>query len=155
MAALGGRARRVRRPRLREGAPEVVGTVSGLLLAVSVFAPWYRPELGEVFTPETASGWDATVVARIVLVLALALTASCGALVLADRGSIRLSLDASDLAVWVALGSAILAAVLVLFRMLVVPEPSELLSRDWGLFLALAASAGGLISAIALRIVHS
>jgi hypothetical protein len=155
MTALTDRARRVRRPRFQEGAPEGIGALSGLLLAASVFAPWYRPELGEVFTPETASGWDATVVARIVFVLALALTASCGALVLSERGSIHLSFDASDLASWVALGAAVLATVLVLFRMVLVPEPSDLLSRDWGLFLALAASVGALVSAIALRVVHS
>jgi hypothetical protein len=129
--------------------------VSGAVLMASVFAPWYRADLGGVFTPDSTSGWDATVIARIVLVLAVVITAG-GALLTADqRNVLELRLDTADRLAWVVLGAAVIAVGLVLYRLALPPEPREFFARDWGIFLALAGSAGAVLSGISMRFIYA
>ncbi|MDH3228072.1 MAG: hypothetical protein OEM67_13430, partial [Thermoleophilia bacterium] len=69
---------------MRSGRPQALAVASGLALIFAVFAPWYRADLGGVFTPDATSGWDATIIARIVLVLAITITLA-GAALAADQ----------------------------------------------------------------------
>jgi hypothetical protein len=129
--------------------------LSGLALIFAVFAPWYRADLGGVFTPDATSGWDATFIARIVLVLAIAITLSGVALTADQRGAAQIGLDTADRLAWIVLGAAALAVVLVLYRLALPPEPREFFARDWGLLLALVASLGAALSGATMRFIYS
>ena len=155
LSARRGSAARARRAALRSGRPQLLGLVSGVLLAFAVFAPWYRADLGGVFTPDSSSGWDATLLARIVLVLAVAIALASAALAADQRGQLDLRLDTADRLAWLVLVAAVLAVLLVAFRLVLPPEPREFFTRDWGLFLALAAGAGAAISGTTMRFVYA
>ena len=146
---------RARREVIRSGRPQALGAICGLVLAFAVFSPWYRADLGGVFTPDTTSGWEVTWLARVVLVLAVAIALSAAILTADQRGAIEIRLDAADRLAWVVLSCALLATILVVFRLAFPPEPAEFFARDWGLFLAVAACAGALLSGISLRFIYS
>src|SRR5918995_8316 len=94
--------------RLRAG--ELLAGITGLVLLVALFVPWYSDEVG------TRTGWESLGALDVVL----ALTALFGAL----------------------------AVVLVLIRVLNMPDWAT--GREWGLWVALAATlgvtAGGLLA---------
>jgi hypothetical protein len=139
---------------VRSGRPQALAVASGLTLILAVFAPWYRADLGGVFTPDTTSGWDATIIARIVLVLAIVITLAGAALAADQRGALEVKLDTADRLAWIVLGAATLAVALVLYRLALPPEPREFFTRDWGIFLALIASAGAAVSGATMRFVY-
>jgi hypothetical protein len=140
---------------VRSSRPQALAVISGLALTLAVFAPWYRADLGGVFTPDTTSGWDATIIARIVLALGVAVTLAGAALFADQRGALEVRLDTADRLAWIVLGAALLALVLVLYRLVLPPEPREFFTRDWGIFLALAASIGAALSGATMRFVYS
>jgi len=140
---------------VRSGRPQALGAISGLALAFAVFSPWYRADLGGVFTPDTTSGWDATLAARLVFFLALGIALSAAVLTADQRNVIEIRIDTANRLAWIVLGAASLAAVLVLYRLAFPPEPGEFFARDWGLYLALAASAGSVLSGISMRFIYS
>ncbi len=120
----------------------------GLLVVIGVLLPWYATNLGEPFSPETTTGWDATTAAKLALACG-ALTAVVGALsVLALRGRYWDPVVVRFLG-WMIAVAAGAALALVTFRTLVKPEPAEFLSREAGIYLALAAAALALIAGIA------
>ncbi len=129
--------------------PAVAGIVSGLLLAVAVFLPWYAANLGEPASPESASGWTATAVAKGALVLGI-LWALASALLLADYfDAYRIDSRTAEALGWLVAGSALMAGGLVAFRLLKPPEPADFLTRDFGLFVSLAAAALGVAAGFA------
>lgn len=140
---------------MRSGRPQALAVASGLALIFAVFAPWYRADLGGVFTPDATSGWDATIIARIVLVLAITITLAGAALAADQRGALEIRLDTADRLAWIVLGAAALALALVLYRLALPPEPREFFARDWGIFLALIASLGAALSGATMRFVYS
>jgi hypothetical protein len=145
--AAGARAR-LWRP--APGSAPYVGAVSGVVLMVAVFLPWYATNLGPPFASSSASGWEATGLARAALGLAVVLTVAAAALALEARGGLALTYRQADALSWAVLGAAAVAGVLVGIRLVAVPEPAELLSRQIGLYLAMAGAVGGVLSGLAL-----
>jgi hypothetical protein len=146
--------RSARRSRARQipdpggsGAP-AVGAIAGLVLAVAVFLPWYATNLGPPFSATSASGWDSTNLARVAMVMGVVLFAAAAANLLDERGIIVLDPLSSDALAWVVVGAATIALAAVGFRLLVLPDPAEFLSRQIGLYLAAAAAIAGILSGL-------
>lgn len=131
----------------RIGAP-AVGVFAGLLLVLAVFLPWYATNLGPPFAATSASGWDSTSLAKVALVMGVVLAASAGAAVLDERRVITLDGRTLDLLAWVVVGASAVALLAVGYRLLVMPDPAEFLSRQIGLYLAVAAAVGGILSGL-------
>ncbi len=129
------------------GAP-IVGVLAGLVLVVAVFMPWYATNLGPPFSATSASGWDSTNLARVAAVMGVVLFAAAAAALLDERGLIALRRRQGDALGWIVMGAAAIALVLVGYRLVVMPDPAELLSRQIGLYLAVAAAVGGILSGL-------
>jgi hypothetical protein len=120
--------------RLRVG--EVLLALSGIVLLVALFLPWYGPDL---------SGWEALGVIDVIL----ALVAACAISVSAATAFFRVA------AVPIALDALItllglVALVLALFRVLDLPDGAT--GREAGLWTALAAAAGVVVAgALSMR----
>lgn len=137
-----------RPPKARPVLPTAVTAVAAVLTAVGAFLPWYAPDTAPPLTPNSVSGWDATFAAKLLVVAALAAALAAGVLLL-DAVQ-RMALDATGvraLAVVSAVGMGV-AAVLAVLRTARLPEPADLLSRQIGLYVALAAAAVGLAAAL-------
>lgn len=131
----------------RAGTP-LVGVISGVVLVVSVFLPWYAANLGPPFSATSATGWESTDIARIVLLAGVVLAAASVLLLLEEQRVLRLD-RVGDTLVWVVLVAAVLAAVAVGYRLLVMPEPAEFLSRQIGIYIAAVAAVGGILAGLA------
>jgi hypothetical protein len=119
--------------RLRAG--EWIVGASGVALLVSLFAPWYAGQ----------TGWESLGVLDLVLVL-IALAAISIPVITAAYRVPALPLALQSLLTLVGIG--VLLA--VIFRVLNLPD--ELHGRDWGLWLALAATLGVVVGGlIAMR----
>lgn len=131
----------------RAGTP-LVGVISGVVLVVSVFLPWYATNLGPPFSATSATGWESTDIARIVLLAGVVLAAASVLLLLEEQRVLRLD-RVGDTLVWVVLVAAVLAAVAVGYRLLIMPEPAEFLSRQIGIYIAAVAAVGGILAGLA------
>jgi len=137
------------RPLTSAEGPAVIGIVSGLLLAVAVFLPWYSTNLGAPASPQSASGWAWTAIAKGVLILGI-VWALASALLLADHfDKYRIDSRTAEALGWLVTGAAVLAAGLVAFRLFQPPEPADFLTRDFGLFVSLVAAALGVAAGFA------
>lgn len=121
--------------RLRAG--ELVAGLSGLVLLVSLFLPWYGDEAG------SRSGWQSLGALDVVLAL-VALSALLIPVVTAFHRVPALPLAHQSLTTL----AGMLALLLVLIRVLNMPDWAA--EREWGLWVALAATlgvvAGGLLA---------
>jgi len=133
----------------RAGAP-YVGAVSGAVIVVAAFLPWYALTIGRPFSPASVSGWEATNLARVAVVMGVVVAVAAGAAALDERGSVPLERRLADALGWVVLVASAVAAVAVGYRLLVMPEPAEFFTRQIGLYLAAAATVGGILSGLAL-----
>ena len=125
--------------RLRLG--DVVAAVSGLLLLISLFLTWYTRDEG--FAELGFSAWEALGFIDALLFLAAALAIAVA--VLRALGNLPPRLAVSPGLVVLAAGA--LSALLVLFRLLSVPDTVDVfdiadVSRGLGIFVALVASLG-------------
>lgn len=118
-----------------------IAALSGGVLTVSPFLPWYSTDLGAVFTDGSASGWGASGLAKLVVLLGLLAGASALVLALDAKDLLDLGPEVSRLAAIVTPAAAIVALVLIAFRAMFLPGPDEFLTLDWGIYVA-AASAG-------------
>jgi hypothetical protein len=121
-----------------------------VVVVIAVFLPWYTTNLGAPFSPASVSGWDSTNFARAAVFAAAVATIAAGALALEERGSLELEPQAGEALAWVVTGAFALALVLVGYRLLVLPEPADLLSRQIGVYLATAAAVIGVVSGLGL-----
>lgn len=142
------RRRSIARPG-RGGAP-YVGAISGAVIVVAAFLPWYATNLGPPFSPASVSGWEATNLARVAVVMGVVVAVASAAAALDERGSVPLDRRVADALGWIVVVASALAAAAVAYRLLVMPEPAEFLSRQIGLYLAAAATIGGILSGLAL-----
>lgn len=133
----------------RAGAP-YVGAVSGAVIIVAAFLPWYATNLGPPFSPASVSGWEATGFARAAVAMGVVIAVAAGAAALDERGSLRLDRRIGDALGWIVVVASVVAAAAVGYRLLVMPEPAEFLSRQIGLYLAAVATIGGILSGLAL-----
>lgn len=130
-------------PLASPAGPAVAGVVSGVLLAIAVFLPWYATNLGAPASAGSASGWSATAVAKGALGLGV-LWALASALLLADYFDVyRVDSRTAEALGWFVAGTSLVAAGLVAFRLFMPPEPADFLTRDFGLFISLVAAAVG------------
>ena len=129
--------------------PAVAGLVSGALILISVFLPWYAANLGPPASSGTASGWDATAIAKGVLGLGVIWLLMSGLLLADHLDAYRVDSRTAEALGWLIAGCALLAGALVAYRLLRPPEPADFLSRDFGLFLALVAAAIGVSAGLA------
>jgi len=136
-------------PRAGRAGTALVGVVSGVALVVSVFLPWYATNLGPPFSATSASGWEATSFARLALAAGVVLTAAAVILALEEQRALRLDPSYGNALAWVVLVAAIIGALAVGYRLVVMPEPAEFLSRQIGLYIAAAACVGGILSGLA------
>jgi hypothetical protein len=130
-------------------APAYVGVLSGLLLVVSVFLPWYATNLGPPFAAVSASGWDATIVARLALAAGAVVLVASIALALEERGALPLSVATGDALARGVVAAGVLAVLLIGVRFVWMPDPAEFLSRQIGLYLAGAAAIGATLAGLA------
>lgn len=110
------------------------------LLVASPFLPWFATDIGPPFAAASSSGWEATDVARIVLFLGVLVLAANAALVLDALERVVLEDRTALVLAWSATGLACGAVLLIAYRLVVLPEPAEFLSRDFGLYVAAAAA---------------
>ncbi len=130
-------------------APGYIGVLAGGLLVLSVFLPWYATNLGPPFSAVAASGWDATVLARVALAAGAVVLVASAALALDDRGALRLSPQTGDALARGVVAAGALAVLLVGVRFVWMPDPAEFLSRQIGLYLAGAAAVGATLAGLA------
>lgn len=136
-------------PRVGRAGTPLVGVISGLGLVVSVFLPWYATNVGPPFSATSASGWESTNIARLAFVAGVIVAAASVALLLQEQRAVRIDPGVGNALAWTVLVVAILAAAAVGFRLVVMPEPAEFLSRQIGLFVAAASAVGGILAGLA------
>lgn len=124
----------------------MVAGASGLALLIFLFVPWYG--LNTALGPQNLSAWSAF--GLIDLVLFLVAGVAIGLALTRAAGALPPDLPAPPATILAGAGG--LAAVLVLFRIFELPEPSIAdaeISRKAGVYLGLLASAGVAIGGLA------
>jgi len=126
----------------------MLGVLAGAGLVVAVFLPWYSPTIAAPFTPQSASGWEASALGKMALALGIVVVLSSLVLAADVRG--MMPLDSSMAA---ALGAVLLAAsaiagALVAYRLLVLPSPSDAFRREIGLWAGTVAAAAGSVAGL-------
>lgn len=139
-----GRAARARRSRPAL-LPHFVGVAAGVLLIVAAFLPWYAADIAPPFQAVAADGWDATAFARLAAICG-GLVAVGSAVPILGSGHPALTARRRVALGFAVAGLAVLGAALVAFRLVVLPEPADLLSRQIGLYVA-ALAAGACVLA--------
>lgn len=122
--------------------------VASLILAISVFLPWYTADVAPPFAPQASSGWDASLFARAAFAAAVLMLIASGLTWLDIRGLLPLDTDILRAFGWACLVLAIAATALVAWRLVRPPGPAEFLARDVGLFIAQAAAIVALVASI-------
>lgn len=105
--------------------------ISGLVLFLSLFMPWYEVVDG------TVDGWRSLTFIDVWLLLTSALAIALVA-VTATRDAPALPLTLDVLTVW----AGLLGAIMVLYRLVSVAHDEVVTGRSWGLFVAALAVAG-------------
>jgi hypothetical protein len=123
----------------------VVALAGGAGLAAAALMPWYAVNIGPPFSASTVSGWDATVFARIAMILGVVIAMAAAARLLGDRGILRLERPVRLGLAWVVMAGAVVALAMVAFRLIILPDPADLLSRQIGLY---AAAAAGMLAVL-------
>lgn len=126
----------------RGTATPVAAAACAMVLVASPFLPWFATEIGPPFAPESTSGWNGTGIAKIVLGLGVVALLASVALALEALGHVSLEDRAALSASWIATGASGAALCLVGYRLAILPEPAEFLSRAVGMYVAAGAAAG-------------
>lgn len=127
---------------LPAGAGEQLGIVAGIVLAVSAFTGWYTGEGDSQGVTVSVLGWDTGTLGKIVLFLGLAVV-----LVLALRTlGIQPPAAVPESLITIALGAV--ATVLVLVRVISIPDDFFFAGRGVGLWIALAAAIGVVVAGL-------
>jgi len=134
--------------RTNRGTVPAIIAVASLILAISVFLPWYTADVAPPFTPEATSGWDATMLARITFAMGIITLLSSALIWLDLRGFLPIDADIVRALAWTCLVLTIGATALVAWRLVRPPGPAEFLARDVGLFIAQAAAIVALVASI-------
>jgi hypothetical protein len=117
----------------------MVAAGSGLALLIFMFVPWYRNDRG--FDVQSLSAWKAFAVIDLVLFLAAALAIGLGA----ARAARAMPRDLPASPATIVAGAGALAALLVLYRIVELPDPGVEgveIGRKIGVYLGLIASIG-------------
>jgi hypothetical protein len=122
------------------GAGERLTWLAGLVLSLSTLMGWYV-SVGEEPTIAVI-GWHTGTIAKIVLVIGLAVIA----LYLLDEAGIELPATVPESLIVIVLGS--LATILVLVRVISIPEEFEPAGRGIGLWISLVAAVGVIVAGL-------
>jgi hypothetical protein len=110
----------------RLGAGEWMASISGVVLLVSLFLPWYEP---------SASGWESLAAVDVLLALVAASGVLVGIVTAVQRvPAVPIATSA------LVMISATFGVLLVLFRMIDLPDGAA--GREWALWLGLAGAVG-------------
>ncbi len=127
------------------GAGERLTWLSGLVLSLSTLMGWYVSPAADPGPPNAVIGWHTGALPKIVLLLGLAVIA----LHLLHHAGIELPATVPESLLVIVLGSV--ATILVLIRLITIPEDFEPSTRGIGLWIsllaALAVIAAGLLRA--------
>lgn len=134
-------------PGARGVIPATIAAAS-VVLAVSVFLPWYTADVSPPFVPESSSGWDASAFARAAFAAAVLGLIAAGMMWLDARGFVPLDAGLVRGFAWTCLALMLLATALVAWRLIRPPGPAEFLTRDVGLFIAQASAIVALVASI-------
>jgi hypothetical protein len=121
------------------GAGERLTWLAGLVLSLSTLMGWY---VAAVDPPVAVIGWHTGAIAKIVLLLGLAVVA----LHLLHAAGIDLPASVPESLVVIVLGS--LATVLVLIRVISIPEDFQPASRGIGLWISLIAAVAVIVAGL-------
>jgi hypothetical protein len=122
-------------------APAGAAFCAGLVVASAVI-PWYAVQIGPLETPASLTGLESGSFALIAIALGAFVVVASAALALGAAGVVDIDAPIGLLLTWVCLGAAGAAAALVALRLVFLPEPSEFLTRDIGIWLAFLGSLG-------------
>jgi len=123
-----------------------VAALGGLAVVIGVLLPWYTSNLAEPFTPETTTGWEATRIAQAALGLGAIVILSAAASIVVRRGGDLVDAAIETALGWIMLVASTAAALLISYRLVWLPPPEEFLSRQAGIYVALA---GAVMAAMA------
>lgn len=132
----------------RPGLPAYGGVLFGALLMGAVFLPWYAVNIAPPFSADTVSGWNATGFAKAALALAAVVVVASLVLLLDGRGVLQLERTQRMAVAWTSVVAAVAAAVMVGIRLVILPYPADLLSRQIGLYVATVAAMGAVLAAL-------
>ena len=122
------------------GAGERLTWLSGLVLSLSILMGWYV-SVGEEPT-FAVIGWHTGTIAKMVLLLGLAVIA----LHLLQQAGIELPATVPESLIVIVLGS--LATILVLIRVIAIPEEFQPASRGIGLWISLVAAVAVIVAGL-------
>lgn len=128
--------------------PGLVCLLGAAFVCVTVFLPWYEPDLAEPLAPNSVSGWDATMAARIAVAGAVLCGLAAVAIVLDSRDLAALDAGGIALLSLMALAGSVTSLVAIGARTVWLPDPAAELSRKLGLYLALLAAIAALAGAV-------
>lgn len=132
----------------RPALPAYGGIAFGALLAGSVFLPWYTANIAAAFSADSVSGWNATGFAKAALALAVVVMLASVVLMLDGRDVLQLDRTQRVAVAWTSVVAAVAAAVMVGIRLVILPHPADLLSRQIGLYVATVAAVGAVLAAL-------
>lgn len=115
---------------------------------VAVLLPWYSLTIAAPFEPQTTSGWEASTLAKMALVLGVVVMIASLLLAADARGMLPLDAGLAAALGAVLLAASALAGGLVVYRLLVLPDPSDFFRREIGLWTGVLAAAAGTIAGL-------
>jgi hypothetical protein len=125
-----------------------LGVAAGTGLVVAVLLPWYSLTIGAPFEQQNTSGWEASTLAKMALVLGIVVVLSSLLLAADARGMLPLDAGLAAALGAVLLAASVLAGGLVLYRLLVLPDPSDFFRREIGLWTGVLAAAAGTVAGL-------
>mgnify|MGYP001183648218 CR=1 FL=1 len=130
--------------------PALSAVVFAIAAIVAVFLPWYLPNLAGPLELDPASGWSATSLGKGTLVVAVIWLVAAGLSLMEQVSPGRLDRSTLNLMGWLVTGCALLCTLMTVYRFLRPPPPADFLTRDYGLFIAIAASVAGVGAGLAM-----
>jgi hypothetical protein len=128
----------------------LLAAVAGLATAGAAFLPWYAMSIYRLSVTTTSTGWQATSLARGLVVLGVLAAAGAVLLALDAAGAARLDVGLAESLRWIVAGAMALSVLLVAYRMVVLPDSDLFLERQAGIHAALLTSLGGLAAGLAM-----
>lgn len=121
---------------------------AGTGLVVAVLLPWYSLTIAAPFEPQSRSGWEASTLAKMALVLGIVVVLASLLLAADARGMLPLDAGLAAALGAVLLAASALAGAMVVYRLLVLPDPSDFFRREIGLWAGALAAAAGTVAGL-------
>ncbi len=128
----------------------MIAIAMSIAVIASVFLPWFRTNLGAPSEPGRMSGWAASSVGRGALFVAILWLLAATLALVEQISPGRIDRTTANLLGWLVMLCATVCTLLVGLRLVRPPYPAEFLSRDYGIFLAIAAAVIGVGAGLAM-----